>query len=186
MYDFRKSHHGFTIVELLIVIVVIAILATISVIIYNGIQNRANLSKGSSAVNGFVNILELYYADNGSYPHPGGSGHACVGSTADYPIAPGFAAGQCDNHPAGSVSVSAQLNTALAPYAARLPDGSLPPQTWGDDNSYGSLRGVEYDYISARSAGITYRVGGQQSCPRGTTTPIHNNKDTDCYLYIRH
>lgn len=37
----RKSISGFTIVELLIVIVVIAILAAISVVAYNGIQTRA-------------------------------------------------------------------------------------------------------------------------------------------------
>lgn len=37
-----KQASGFTIVELLIVIVVIAILATISIVAYSGIQNRAN------------------------------------------------------------------------------------------------------------------------------------------------
>jgi prepilin-type N-terminal cleavage/methylation domain-containing protein len=37
-----KSRSGFTIVELLIVIVVIAILAMISVVAYNGIQNRTD------------------------------------------------------------------------------------------------------------------------------------------------
>jgi prepilin-type N-terminal cleavage/methylation domain-containing protein len=37
-----KNQTGFTIVELLIVIVVIGILAAISVVAYNGIQNRAN------------------------------------------------------------------------------------------------------------------------------------------------
>jgi prepilin-type N-terminal cleavage/methylation domain-containing protein len=43
----RTSTPGFTIVELLIVIVVIAILAAITIVAYNGIQNRAK----SSAVN---------------------------------------------------------------------------------------------------------------------------------------
>jgi len=38
----KKSVTGFTIVELLIVIVVIAILAAISIVAYTGIQNRAN------------------------------------------------------------------------------------------------------------------------------------------------
>ena len=41
----RKSVSGFTIIELLVVIVVIAILATISVVAYTGIQERAVMSK---------------------------------------------------------------------------------------------------------------------------------------------
>ncbi len=44
----RKGVSGFTIVELLIVIVVIAILASISVVAYTGIQARASLSAGKS------------------------------------------------------------------------------------------------------------------------------------------
>jgi prepilin-type N-terminal cleavage/methylation domain-containing protein len=38
----NKKQTGFTIVELLIVIVVIGILAAITIVAYNGIQNRAN------------------------------------------------------------------------------------------------------------------------------------------------
>ena len=40
----KTSKQGFTIVELLIVIVVIAILAAITIVAYNGIQNRAKAS----------------------------------------------------------------------------------------------------------------------------------------------
>lgn len=41
----RIKQRGFTIVELLIVIVVIAILAAISIVAYNGIQERAKMAK---------------------------------------------------------------------------------------------------------------------------------------------
>lgn len=46
----RKTTSGFTIVELLIVIVVIAILAAISIVAYNGIQSRARNAKISSDI----------------------------------------------------------------------------------------------------------------------------------------
>ena len=47
----KIDSRGFTIVELLIVIVVIAILAAITIVAYNGIQNRAKTSSAQSAAN---------------------------------------------------------------------------------------------------------------------------------------
>ena len=48
LLNISKNKKGFTIVELLIVVVVIAILAAITVIAYNGIQNRAKLAAAQS------------------------------------------------------------------------------------------------------------------------------------------
>ncbi|HMQ96299.1 MAG TPA: prepilin-type N-terminal cleavage/methylation domain-containing protein [Candidatus Saccharibacteria bacterium] len=63
-----KKLHGFTIVELLIVIVVIAILAMISVATYRGIQDRARSAVIQSNLNGAAKQLEIYKAQEGSYP----------------------------------------------------------------------------------------------------------------------
>ncbi|MAU33546.1 hypothetical protein CMN23_00185 [Candidatus Saccharibacteria bacterium] len=68
--DLKKD--GFTIVELLIVIVVIAILAAITVVAYNGIQGSASDSAVQSDINAFVKKIKMYEVEN-SMPPPGGS-----------------------------------------------------------------------------------------------------------------
>lgn len=61
----RKQHSkGFTIVELLIVIVVIGILAAITIVAYNGIQERARASSVSSALSQAATKLAVYQVDN--------------------------------------------------------------------------------------------------------------------------
>jgi prepilin-type N-terminal cleavage/methylation domain-containing protein len=60
----KRSGTGFTIVELLIVIVVIGILAAITIVAYNGIQDRARASTLSSALSQAANKLAVYQVDN--------------------------------------------------------------------------------------------------------------------------
>lgn len=69
----RINRSGFTIVELLIVIVVIGILATIAIVAYNGIQARGNDAKIRSAVNQLEKAIITWSADNGNVVR-GGSG----------------------------------------------------------------------------------------------------------------
>lgn len=57
--DSRRLHSGFTIVELLIVIVVIAILAAISIVSYRGIQSRAVASKQSADMATLVQAIHV-------------------------------------------------------------------------------------------------------------------------------
>lgn len=81
---------GFTIVELLIVVVVIAILATITVVAYNGIRDRANDSAARAALVNATKKLEAYRYDpsNSAQDYPSSLFVAGVpissGSTLNY------------------------------------------------------------------------------------------------------
>lgn len=64
----RRNINGFTLVELLIVIVVLAVLATISVVAYNGVQDRARTAALQNDLSNARKQMELAYALGGSYP----------------------------------------------------------------------------------------------------------------------
>lgn len=63
-----KQSSGFTIVELLIVIVIIAILAAITVAVYNGVQARAVKTALQSDLRNAATKVALSKAEKGSYP----------------------------------------------------------------------------------------------------------------------
>jgi general secretion pathway protein G len=158
----NARRHGFTIVELLVVIVVIAILAAITIVAFNGIQARARDSQRKSDVKVIAKALEMYYIDKGNYPSAGpstaiGNGWA---TTAD-------------------TSWDA-LGVKLKPYLAKLP---YDPISTPDVNVRSTSGTYDYAYMSYSYCGTTgyqmyllvYRLEGANQenslsgdCPVGT------------------
>lgn len=60
--------HGFTIVELMLVIVVIAILAAITIVTYSNVQNRARLSAGQAELRALASRLAEEELHRGELP----------------------------------------------------------------------------------------------------------------------
>jgi prepilin-type N-terminal cleavage/methylation domain-containing protein len=173
----RKSTSGFTIVELLIVIVVIAILATISIVAYSGIQQRAHNTQTVSAVETYIKALHLYKADNGQYP----PATSCLGV--------GYPSGRC--HSGGAyVENQGNLNTTyLAQYFGSSPP--TPALNLGQYDSSTQLGGAVYVWSNAayggtNNGGIGLYQQGSTACPSignlalKTTTPYSDGSGAWC------
>lgn len=70
MQKWAQKQTGFTIVELLIVIVVIGILAAITIIAFNGVQQKAKIASIQSGLESSAKQLESYKVTNGSETYP--------------------------------------------------------------------------------------------------------------------
>ena len=66
--NIKDKQKGFTIVELLVVIVVIGILAAITIVSYTGVTQKANTTKALSNAQSVQNVAEIYFAQNQAYP----------------------------------------------------------------------------------------------------------------------
>lgn len=65
----HKNKKGFTIVELLIVIVVIGILATLVIVTFTGIQQKARNTQRQTDIKAVQGYVESFYAEFGFYPN---------------------------------------------------------------------------------------------------------------------
>ena len=127
----RKEQKGFTIVELLIVVVVIGILAAITLIAYNGIQIRARDGIRKQDVATISKALELYYTDNGYYPLSSGSTsiNGSWSTTAD--------------------SSWSNLANLLKPHIGTLPRDPISKQMGAGAFPWNDPQGYDYSYYSA-------------------------------------
>ncbi|OGL23931.1 hypothetical protein A2791_03455 [Candidatus Saccharibacteria bacterium RIFCSPHIGHO2_01_FULL_46_30] len=94
---------GFTIVELLIVIVVIGILAAITIVAFNGVQQKARNTQVISGVNAYYKAFKQYQTLEGDFP----TNIGCLGK--------GYPGDQCWIGDSGVRVVSVPLDNELSP-----------------------------------------------------------------------
>jgi prepilin-type N-terminal cleavage/methylation domain-containing protein len=147
----RSRQTGFTIVELLIVIVVIAILAAITIVAYIGIQERAQAGKTIAQASAYIKGLKAWEADLGRpttasciVPAASISGTTCTSSEAWNSNTP----------------YDAAFNQSLAKYS-----GVATPQlgSYGTSNPVGQMW-YHPDFYGDRRGVLFYTVGPTSEC----------------------
>ena len=134
---------GFTIVELLVVIVVIGILAAITVASYTGVTNKAYTKSGIANGDSIGKVLDAYAAEFNYYP----SGFAAI-SSSTYAKIPGGVTINATASDVNDKGVHFQYarcdGTATTSTGARL-------SYW----SYEAPTGITYLYFGSASSGST-------------------------------
>ena len=64
----RKDEQGFTLIELMVVVIIIGILVAIAVPLYGGVQARARDNACMANVRTLNGAVSMYYAENDSFP----------------------------------------------------------------------------------------------------------------------
>ena len=189
MVVLKKSidKEAFTLVELVVVIAVISILASITTVGYNSVRERANNAKIIAAVSSYLKIFEVYKAKEGEYPITGNDDDpVCLGKPEDYPATSVYRAGWCATWSVFESDTvyhgaSADFNDELEATTSYMPSASLsdaytstiPNARWSD-TSNGHYRGILYNNEYNDETGnydkdgfIHYFLSGTQDCPQG-------------------
>jgi general secretion pathway protein G len=166
----RKNITGFTIVELLIVIVVIGILAAIVIVAYSGVQARALNASRVAEVKAWQKSLESYYAINSKYPAVS-SGNYCLGT--------GFPGQKCRDYLANNTNTYAEANSVDLMNALKT-TSSLPGGP--HDKPVGSTVGPYLAYWETGYEIIGAFSGGATDCPSGLSYMWNSNGLVLCYI----
>lgn len=108
----KKLQQGFTIIELLIVIAIIGILATLVLTNFQGAQAKGRDTVRKNDINSVYQKLEEFYNENGGYPDGALDGVTASGD----PVFPGIDAGALEDADADPFQYTGGfITTATAP-----------------------------------------------------------------------
>ena len=145
---------GFTIVELLIVIVIIAILAVIVITTYRGITNRAYYDRSRSEMASIAKAIIAFSIDNGRYPVDVNRGLPAEISTylqsnnsSAWPDAPWpYSVYDYDDFMGSDGQEVVQMSVRFCPAGGAITDCHFPNESWAagfdvDSSAYWCVTG---------------------------------------------
>ncbi len=162
----HKSKSGFTVIELLVALVIIAVLATILIGAYRGAQDRAKDTQTLNAVNQWTKVLQQYKVRNGTFP----TVSSCLGKDYYYNIDESSATtgtGQCrqDNATTG-ILTNATFYSQISKYLTGNP---TPAMTTSANSTTSWYRGAYY-YIDGANSRIDFALTKSAgTCPATTS-----------------
>lgn len=143
------SHYrkGFTLVEMLIVIAIIAILASVALVSVGGVRQSARDTKRVSDMSKLQQQLEVYYSQNGSYPADRTAFETFAGSESNFvdPLNVNYQYASYDNDQKyilratmeGGTSAAGEPNEIdAANYPATGPSGVISAASCNDPDGY--------------------------------------------------
>ena len=151
-----KADKGFTIVELLIVIVIIGILAAITIVAYNGIQNRGKLSSAQSTQNVVGKKAEAWNSIQGSYPN-----YCQLATNTTNATGTGTGVG----------TAGCTAGAAAGPTEAKLDDPNLISNTAAGVTPANGVNTVQYAPCGTTGARMSYYHYTNGALTSTTTTP---------------
>ncbi|MDO8335872.1 MAG: prepilin-type N-terminal cleavage/methylation domain-containing protein [Candidatus Saccharibacteria bacterium] len=170
-----KNERGFTIVELLIVIVIIGILAALVIVAYTGITQRAKNTQTTSTAVAWLKILTNYKTENGSWPASG----VCLGSGYLWGVNEAVSGtGQCRDDGASVVlNSNAGFNNGMSKYA----NGTLPTPAFvtAANGAAPWKRGISYFQGGGGLLRLDVTMAGQDTCPAISNTTVTKNDYTN-------
>ncbi|HEY1085262.1 MAG TPA: prepilin-type N-terminal cleavage/methylation domain-containing protein [Candidatus Saccharimonadales bacterium] len=180
----KEKQSGFTIVELLVVIVVIAILASISTVAFNGVQDSARSAKMLAAIDAYTKGVQIYKSTNGNFPNPTPGSNVTLACLGPYPAKGVFGANSCVNGNGTDAAFSnTTLNTQFSSVLGNLPDVSdISIKSGGTE-----IRGISYNLTGATDEGffIYYVPGQNQKCGRGVAQNVPSYNATECRVTFK-